>query len=75
MSKRLEKTFKVAIQFYNLYSLKCVFRYEQVMYLLEKTNKGKNVALLKSEITRIVSESIKLKETLFKNDKFTAFLG
>lgn len=44
------------------------------MHLLEKTENGKNVTLLKTEITDVVSKSILLKENLLKNETFKAFL-
>lgn len=44
------------------------------MHLLEKTERGKNVTLLKNEITDVVSKSILLKENLLKNETFKAFL-
>lgn len=41
---------------------------------METTDRGKNVTLLKSEITDIVSEIIRLKENLFKDGLFRAYL-
>lgn len=43
------------------------------MNLLDKTERGKNTKLFKSEITDIVSNSIRLKEKIFKNKLIEAF--
>lgn len=42
---------------------------------LDKSNRGKNPALLKTEITDVVSQSIRLKDSLFNQDQtFIAYI-